>query len=154
MELLGDCPLVNTNAIRRGRLLVLLVVFALAISGCTRTIDPAQVAGSWVYAGPRGETAELDLSSDGQATGRDVPGTVISGAGPVDWTHTYAFTGTWELSGGDQVGLTLDKLIVGDRVTYSVASTTLTAHIDGDSVSLSQTIGDPDNGNLVEFERK
>jgi hypothetical protein len=146
--------MVKMDTRRRIRLVVLGVVLALAIAGCMQNVEATQVVGTWVHAGPQGVTAELVLSADGKASGRDIPRAILFGMEPLDWTNTYGFFGTWELHEHNQVILNIDQVVVGGLVKESGSGTSLAAKSDGDSVTLSQPLGDPDNGDDFVFERK
>jgi hypothetical protein len=127
---------------------------ALATTGCTQKIEATQVEGTWVHAGPKGETAELLLSADGKASGRDIPRTTLFGTGPVDWTNTYGFQGTWTLRTKNRIELDMDQVVHDGLIETSGSSTFLYARVADNAVALSRPLGDPDNGNDFVFERK
>jgi hypothetical protein len=154
VELLGDSHVVGTSSKRGGRVFIVLVVIALATTGCTERVTASQVGGTWTFVGPRGESAELVLSSDGKASGKDVPDAVFSGMGPLDWTDAHTFTGTWEIHKRNQVSVDVVKMIVYGQRIESAGSISLTAHADGDSLTLREPFGDPDNGTDIVFKRK
>jgi|GEM_PF-2905290 len=74
--------------------------------------------------------------------------------GPLDWTDANTFTGTWEIDKRNQVSVDVVKKIVYGQRIESTGSISLTAHADGDSVTLREPLGDPDNGNDMVFKRK
>jgi hypothetical protein len=137
------------------------LLLCLAAFGCNQPVGSSDLAGTWVITDAsrlrlptelQKAAATIVLNANGMFTASEVPGLFYIPPGRA-WLDAGA--GAWRLvSRDDGEQVQLDFQSVGDRKTDPPYGTQLRISRGSSSMSLSYSLGDPDEGRRVEFRRK